>query len=141
MEQVQGEKIQIVVKNVNSNGILLQNAKGISIKTDEMETTEYFLEVQDAHVDTHQNQFVAIENESAEAENVDSQFVPVEMDENGQIILPDKNVILWDELCRICANTSDKVVPIFSGDGLEHNLCKKIHSYLPFKVCVHFVFM
>ncbi|XP_058800091.1 transcription factor Ouib-like isoform X4 [Phymastichus coffea] len=136
MEQIQPEKIQVVVKSVPSNGIILQNTKGKSLNEEEIKTTEYFLEVeeQDSDGDIHQAQYVTIENQCEDSQDVDSQFVPLEIDDNGQIILEDKDVILWDELCRICANTSDKVVPIFFGEGLKHNLCKKIENYLPFSV-------
>nr|CAD7432076.1 unnamed protein product [Timema monikensis] len=37
-------------------------------------------------------------------------------------------------LCRICANTSDYFIPIFEGEGLEHELSEKIDKHLPIKV-------
>ncbi|XP_048508636.1 zinc finger protein 808-like isoform X6 [Athalia rosae] len=40
----------------------------------------------------------------------------------------------WNELCRVCANSSDHLIPIFEGEGLEHDLSSKIHRYLPIQV-------
>ncbi|XP_034936024.1 zinc finger protein 27-like [Chelonus insularis] len=38
------------------------------------------------------------------------------------------------ELCRLCAVTSDHLIPIFDGEGLQHNLSSKINKYLPVNV-------
>lgn len=35
------------------------------------------------------------------------------------------------ELCRLCANTDNQFIPIFQGEGLEHNLSLKIERHLP----------
>ncbi|XP_065205999.1 zinc finger protein 26-like isoform X1 [Planococcus citri] len=35
------------------------------------------------------------------------------------------------ELCRLCANTDNQFIPIFQGEGLEHNLSLKIETHLP----------
>ena len=35
------------------------------------------------------------------------------------------------ELCRLCANTDNQLIPIFRGEGLEHNLSNKIEKHLP----------
>nr|XP_046472563.1 uncharacterized protein LOC124214342 [Neodiprion pinetum] len=40
----------------------------------------------------------------------------------------------WGEICRICANTNDYLIPIFEGEGLEQDLHNKIHRYLPIQV-------
>lgn len=40
----------------------------------------------------------------------------------------------WSALCRVCANTSDHLIPIFDGEGLQHDLCNKLHKYLPIRV-------
>ncbi|XP_076234968.1 uncharacterized protein LOC143179556 [Calliopsis andreniformis] len=40
----------------------------------------------------------------------------------------------WSNLCRICANTSDHLIPIFEGEGLQHDLCSKIHKHLPIRI-------
>lgn len=42
----------------------------------------------------------------------------------------------WDEICRICANPSDHLIPIFQGEGREHEIDKKIRKYLPIQVSV-----
>ena len=38
------------------------------------------------------------------------------------------------ELCRLCGNMSNQLMPIFAGEGLEHNLPDKIKEYLPVNV-------
>jgi hypothetical protein len=42
----------------------------------------------------------------------------------------------WIRLCRICANTSDRTIPIFEGYGAQHDLSTKILKYLPIHVCI-----
>lgn len=39
-----------------------------------------------------------------------------------------------EELCRLCGNRSNQLMPIFTGDGLEHDLSGKIKEYLPIDV-------
>ncbi|XP_046658832.1 uncharacterized protein LOC124353063 [Homalodisca vitripennis] len=38
------------------------------------------------------------------------------------------------QLCRICANPNEYLIPIFHGEGLEHELKSKISRHLPIKV-------
>ncbi|XP_069673076.1 uncharacterized protein [Periplaneta americana] len=38
------------------------------------------------------------------------------------------------QLCRVCANPNDYLIPIFDGEGLEHELSMKIQKHLPIKV-------
>lgn len=45
--------------------------------------------------------------------------------------------IAWSEICRICGNTSNHIVPIFEGEGAEHEISSKIHKHLPIKVRLH----
>lgn len=35
------------------------------------------------------------------------------------------------ELCRLCANTDKQLIPIFQGEGIEHNIAEQIEKYLP----------
>lgn len=42
--------------------------------------------------------------------------------------------IAWTDLCRICANVGDHLIPIFKGEGAEHDLSNKILKYLPIHV-------
>jgi len=37
-------------------------------------------------------------------------------------------------LCRICANANDHLIPIFEGEGAEHELPDKMLKYLPIHV-------
>lgn len=36
-----------------------------------------------------------------------------------------------EELCRLCANTDKHFIPIFQGEGIEHNIAEQIKNYLP----------
>lgn len=38
------------------------------------------------------------------------------------------------QLCRICASANEYLIPIFHGEGLEHELENKISQHLPIKV-------
>ncbi|KAJ9576788.1 hypothetical protein L9F63_006629, partial [Diploptera punctata] len=37
------------------------------------------------------------------------------------------------QLCRVCANPNEYLIPIFDGEGLEHELAMKIQKHLPIK--------
>ncbi|KAM0730183.1 Zinc finger protein 19 [Formica fusca] len=45
-----------------------------------------------------------------------------------------KEIITWIHLCRTCANTCDNLIPIFEGEGAEHDLPSKILKYLPIHI-------
>lgn len=45
----------------------------------------------------------------------------------------------WMDLCRICANANDHLIPIFEGEGAELDLSSKILTYLPIHVCITIV--
>ena len=38
------------------------------------------------------------------------------------------------QVCRVCANSNEYLIPIFDGEGLEHELAMKIEKHLPIKV-------
>ncbi|XP_032676918.1 uncharacterized protein LOC116846767 isoform X2 [Odontomachus brunneus] len=40
----------------------------------------------------------------------------------------------WMNLCRICANANDHLIPIFEGEGAELDLSNKILKYLPIHI-------
>lgn len=40
------------------------------------------------------------------------------------------------QLCRSCANSSDYLIPIYEGEGLEHQLEHKIQKHMPIQVMV-----
>jgi len=42
--------------------------------------------------------------------------------------------LAFTDLCRICANANDHLIPIFEGEGAEHELPDKILKYLPIHV-------
>lgn len=39
-----------------------------------------------------------------------------------------------DAICRLCANQSDRVIGIYSEEGITHELADKMNTYLPIKV-------
>lgn len=43
-----------------------------------------------------------------------------------------------DDLCRLCANTDSQLMPIFSGEGLEHKIQNKIEEHLPIIAVISF---
>lgn len=45
------------------------------------------------------------------------------------------------ELCRLCANTDNQLIPIFKGEGIEHNISSKIEKHLPIiKVLIFLIY-
>lgn len=46
-----------------------------------------------------------------------------------------QETLAWTQLCRICANATDQMIPIFEGEGVQHDLSDKILKYLPIHVC------
>ncbi|XP_043272005.1 zinc finger protein 271-like isoform X2 [Venturia canescens] len=40
----------------------------------------------------------------------------------------------WSDICRVCANSNDHIIPIFEAEGAQHDLSDKIHKYLPIRV-------
>lgn len=131
MEEIPSD-VEVVIKNVSSKGIIIRDREEINDKGEEIKTTEYFLDVGDQGDgdEVGDTEFVTVQSDQ------DGQFVAVEVADSEQLLIPDKEVILWNEICRVCANSgSDKeFIPIFSGEGLEHNLSSKIHTYLPMTV-------
>ena len=133
MDKINSENVQVVIKAVGNSGIVIP--KGF-VDKDGVKGTQYFLNVDHGVVDDNEDtQFVPVEGECEGSE--EAQFVTMEVGDAGQIILHNKDVIIYDELCRVCANPSDRFIPIFSEEGLEHNLQEKIHTYLPFQVCIN----
>lgn len=43
-------------------------------------------------------------------------------------------VISINEICRLCANQNDKLIGIYSEDGINNELAIKMNMYLPIKV-------
>lgn len=58
--------------------------------------------------------------------NQNSESAPAIIEENDKF-----NPAIY---CRTCANVDSCLVPIFKGDGLDHELNKKIEKYLPIQV-------
>jgi hypothetical protein len=56
----------------------------------------------------------------------DELIVPMSIEYRDDITADD-----FSKLCRLCGNCSTQLLPIFVGDGLEHDLSGKIREYLP----------
>ena len=60
--------------------------------------------------------------------------------EKNEAPIPRPNIL---ELCRLCANTDNQFIPIFKGEGLEHDISVKLKKHLPIievstqRVCKH----
>ena len=59
----------------------------------------------------------------------DELIVPMSIEYREDITSDD-----FKELCRLCGNCSNQLMPIFAGDGLDHDLSGKIKEYLPISV-------
>ncbi|XP_023289757.1 uncharacterized protein LOC105702398 isoform X2 [Orussus abietinus] len=57
----------------------------------------------------------------------------LESDVNNCVTCSD-TVSSWTEMCRVCANASKRRIQIFEEEGINHQLCNKIHRYLPIRV-------
>lgn len=55
-----------------------------------------------------------------------------ELDLNGEAI----EIIGINSICRLCASQNERLIGIFSDEGLTNDLGNKINSYLPVKVCI-----
>lgn len=60
-------------------------------------------------------------------ENITSDQIPIiQITENG--------IEGFEMLCRLCANRSDHLIPIYSEEGMSNDLPNKMNLYLPVKV-------
>lgn len=126
MPKIQASNTEIVMNSVGDEKIIIQHRNDFDEKGEVIKTSEYFLDATE-----QEDAYMTV---GSDCEDGEGQFVTVQVEDNGRIILDGKDVILWNELCRICANASDKFIPIFSGEGLDHDLQEKIHTYLPVRV-------
>lgn len=75
-----------------------------------------------------------------ESEGADEDFFLISQDQTVQYPVEEtvsltEVTLTWMNLCRICANASERMIPIFEGDGAKHDLSSKILKYLPIHVC------
>uniref|UniRef100_A0ABD2XH79 Protein krueppel n=1 Tax=Trichogramma kaykai TaxID=54128 RepID=A0ABD2XH79_9HYME len=70
-----------------------------------------------------------------ETNNIDQNLVPIcnvkATTSSPELIIGDKQVIIWDELCRVCATSNEKLVSVFGTEGTQFELETKIQEYLP----------
>lgn len=83
---------------------------------------------------------IVTHEERNESEGADEEFFLISQDQTVQYPVEETvsltEVTLAWNLCRICANESEHMVPIFEGDGAKHDLSSKILKYLPIHVCI-----
>ncbi|XP_068981736.1 zinc finger protein 883-like isoform X2 [Bombus flavifrons] len=106
----------VILESCGEHSILIQTVKDmVNVNTHtELQSEEGgFFVVTD--VQDEQQNVIEVSNEQSTVGQSDVQFS-------------------WSNLCRICANVNDHLIPIFEGEGLQHDLCNKIHKYLP--ICV-----
>lgn len=48
--------------------------------------------------------------------------------------LPENEIIGFNTICRLCANHNEKVIGIYSEEGISNDLPNKMNLYLPVKV-------
>lgn len=132
VEDISSSNVEIVIESIKgARGIMINNGKTLTVKNDDVKA-QYYLNVEQI-AEVHEGaQFLTIQGECADGNTEQQQYVAVQMDGSDQIILQDKDIVI--ELCRICANGSDRFIPIFNGEGLEHDLQNKIQTYLPLQV-------
>ncbi|KAG7200188.1 hypothetical protein KM043_000622 [Ampulex compressa] len=109
----------VVLEACTENSVLIQTVKNIVTQSadNELEGEGFFL-VTDVEGERQEQMEVALADAACAVTQTDSQI---------------KKITLSD-LCRICANISDHMIPIFEGEGLQHELCNKIHKYLPIHI-------
>lgn len=111
----------VMLESCGEHSILIQTVKDMVNENTraELESEEEgFFVVTD--VQGEQQNMIEVSNEESTVTQSDDQFS-------------------WSNLCRICANVNDHLIPIFDGEGLQHDLCSKIHKYLP--ICVRIYFL
>lgn len=109
----------VMLESCGEHSILIQTVKSMvneNTRTELESEEEGFFVVTD--VQGEQQNVIEVSNEESTVTQLDEQFS-------------------WSNLCRVCANTNDHLIPIFEGEGLQHDLCNKIHRYLPICVCIY----
>lgn len=78
-------------------------------------------------LETEENFFIVSQTQSEEysQENV----------EQTSTLYKQEATLAWTQLCRLCANATDQMIPIYEGEGMQHDLSNKILKYLPIHVC------
>lgn len=106
--------ITVSLEACRGDSILIETVKDMENSENELENDkESFFVVSDVH--SEQQNVMDVCNEDATGIQSGEQFS-------------------WTALCRVCANTSDHLIPVFEGEGLQHDLCNKIHKYLPIHI-------
>ncbi|XP_034176767.1 uncharacterized protein LOC117602639 isoform X2 [Osmia lignaria lignaria] len=105
----------IMLESCGEDSLLIQTVKSMVTENShtELESEEGFFVVTNVQ-DEHQN-VIEVSNEES-------------------TVTQSEERLSWSNLCRVCANTNDHIIPIFEGEGLQHDLCNKIHKYLPIQV-------
>lgn len=86
-----------------------------------------------AELENEEEGFFVVTNVQDEQQNM------IEVSNEESTVTQPDDQFSWSNLCRICANVNDHLIPIFDEEGLQHDLCNKIHKYLPICVCIYFL--
>lgn len=124
------DDVQIVMRSVVADKIVVKNIKEYNEEGEEIKTTQYFLGVCNRDDDDESNNpknFVSIHA------NEDQSFVTIDNDNSNEVCV-EENVIIWNEICRICAASKEQFLQIFDDDSNEHDFSNKINKYLPVEV-------
>ncbi|XP_029055768.2 zinc finger protein 70-like isoform X1 [Osmia bicornis bicornis] len=105
----------IMLESCEEDSLLIQTVKSMVT-----ENTHTELESEEG--------FFVVTNVQDEQQNV------IEVSNEESTVTQSEERLSWSNLCRVCANTNDHIIPIFEGEGLQHDLCNKIHKYLPIQV-------
>lgn len=54
--------------------------------------------------------------------------------EQEEVVTMTEDMSDISQLCRVCANPNEYLIPIFHGEGLEHDLKSKVSRHLPIQV-------
>ncbi|CAD6231877.1 GSCOCG00001632001-RA-CDS [Cotesia congregata] len=80
------------------------------------------------------NKYLIFNNELNQQNIADSISTTMLDDTNIYCGEQENSEINLQDLCRVCGNTNNHMVPIFGDEGLQHDLINKISRYLPINV-------
>ncbi|XP_057338385.1 zinc finger protein 93-like isoform X2 [Microplitis mediator] len=80
------------------------------------------------------DRYLILTNESEQNSGYESGTSVIIDPSNSNSAEQSNSLISLQDLCRVCANTNSHMVPIFQGEGVQHDLINKIIKYLPINV-------
>ncbi|KAK0182098.1 hypothetical protein PV327_000267 [Microctonus hyperodae] len=116
----------VILEPCDNSSMIIRSVKGIVYTTSD--------NIGAIERNSVNNKFLMLTNTSEF--NNDNEVTIVETTDptNTDSMNHSKNSSKCLELCRICANSSDHMISIFEDEGVQHELCNKIHKYLPIRI-------